>query len=312
MKMSYVIGIALLVSVVWACQQDLQRRGPATEGVVFACASTCEGNKIYNAKGECPVCHTHLAALRDVPARSQEYEMRAVVRPTVPQAERPVELALRPTRKSQEDSRVRLTGLDGKGRVHVLLVSEDLVWFDYRAAEREEKGVYRLDATFPGGGRYFLYAEYQPRSAGNLVDRLDINVTGAMLEKQLVMAGQQLQAETDRGLTVDLLSADGDLHAQSLNEIAFEVKQGKNMVTGFDKLLGAQGHLFLVRADRGGFAHLRAEMNDQGRLVTRVPFDTPGLYRAFLEFQVDGQIHKAAFTIKVENEEPVKHYTLNQ
>ena len=57
--------------------------------------------------------------------------------------------------------------------------------------------------------------------------------------------------------------------------------------------LGAKGHLVALREGDLAFLHVHP---DADRLRFGATFPGAGRYRLFLQFQVDGQVHTAAFT----------------
>ena len=60
--------------------------------------------------------------------------------------------------------------------------------------------------------------------------------------------------------------------------------------------LGAKGHLVALRKGDLAFLHVHP---DEDRLRFMATFPTAGRYRLFLQFQVDGRMHTAAFTQEV-------------
>ena len=63
-----------------------------------------------------------------------------------------------------------------------------------------------------------------------------------------------------------------------------------------DDYLGAKGHLVALREGDLAFLHVHP---DEDRLRFMAEFPTAGRYRLFLQFQVDGSVHTAAFTHEV-------------
>ena len=63
-----------------------------------------------------------------------------------------------------------------------------------------------------------------------------------------------------------------------------------------DKYLGAKGHLVALREGDLAFLHVHP---DERSLRFEATFPSAGRYRLFLQFQVDGRVHTAAFTHEV-------------
>jgi hypothetical protein len=60
--------------------------------------------------------------------------------------------------------------------------------------------------------------------------------------------------------------------------------------------LGAKGHLVALRQGDLAFLHVHPDENSL-RFMARFP--TAGAYRLFLQFQIEGRVHTAAFTQEV-------------
>ena len=78
-------------------------------------------------------------------------------------------------------------------------------------------------------------------------------------------------------------------------ELGFEVTRDGAPVA-LDDYLGAKGHLVALREGDLAFLHVHPD-EDRLRFMAELP--TAGRYRLFLQFQVDGAVHTAAFTHEV-------------
>src|SRR5205085_8570293 len=90
-------------------------------------------------------------------------------------------------------------------KLHLIIASHDLSFFDHVHPEEESDGTYRLDYTFPRGGEFDLYADLTPSGAGNQVFRLPVTVQGTSapsvpLRESVAMG--RLVGEYRVGLTV--------------------------------------------------------------------------------------------------------------
>lgn len=67
-----------------------------------------------------------------------------------------------------------------------------------------------------------------------------------------------------------------------------------------ERYLGAYGHLVVVREGDLGFLHVHPEPElVDGAVKFWLTAPSTGRYRAFFDFQVDGKVHTAAFTINL-------------
>lgn len=63
--------------------------------------------------------------------------------------------------------------------LHLLMVTEDLAWFEHQHPARGADGLFRLTWRFPRPGRYRLYADFTPADGDNQVKPIDLTVGGA-------------------------------------------------------------------------------------------------------------------------------------
>ena len=85
------------------------------------------------------------------------------------------------------------------------------------------------------------------------------------------------------------------------SELRFTVMRDGEPVT-VEPYLGARGHLVALRQGDGAYLHvhpLDERTAGTGPVRFATEFPTRGLYRLFLQFQVDGRVHTAAFTQSV-------------
>lgn len=50
-------------------------------------------------------------------------------------------------------------------KLHVILVSEDLSWFQHVHSDSNSYNPYKVGVQFPSVGNYFIYADYKPKGA---------------------------------------------------------------------------------------------------------------------------------------------------
>jgi hypothetical protein len=95
------------------------------------------------------------------------------------------------------------------------------------------------------------------------------------------------------GLRVTL--GKGASRAGAESQLTFSVtRDGKPVEV--QEYLGARGHLVALRQGDLAFLHVHP---DEDSLKFMATFPTAGAYRLFLQFQVDGRVHTAAFTQEV-------------
>ncbi len=88
------------------------------------------------------------------------------------------------------------------------------------------------------------------------------------------------------------------LEAGEEAQLTFRVTRDGRPVTGLEPYLGAYGHLVALHAPDLAYSHVHPDGEDRsaGALTFDTELDEPGTHRLFLQFQIDGRVHTAAFT----------------
>jgi hypothetical protein len=182
--------------------------------------------------------------------------------------------------------------------LHLIAVRRDLTGFQHVHPELGQDGTWRVPlALDPGTWR--LFADFTPTALGeNLTLGADLAVAGGYAPAPLP-AGTPT-AEVD-GFTVVLT---GGLEAGAESELTLSVSRDGRPVTDLEPYLGAYGHLVVLRD--GDLAYLHAHpLGEAGgappaagphvRFATTAP--SAGTYRLFLDFQHEGVVRTAEFTV---------------
>lgn len=266
------------------------------ENAVYACPMKCEGDKVYTEPGKCPVCGMDLKPI----APTTSFEMKLVTTPGNPEAGTPITLAFTPRKTDDDAAMVPLDEVHDE-KIHVIVVSDDLAWYSHIHPQYQADGSYTVQETFPAGGNYIIFTDYQPTGAGNQVNRMKLNVGGTPKEKE-TFTTPSLTTTTD-GYQVTLRPLADKLITNNLNHLSVDVTRDGNPVTEFESIMGAKGHLVIISADGQRYLHVHPEEVD-GQLDLHTMFDQPGLYRAYYQFQTEGKLHTSYFTIDVKEGQP--------
>ena len=189
-----------------------------------------------------------------------------------------------------EDGRaVRDFDLEHTKRMHLIVVRRDLTGFQHLHPTMRADGTWTTALTLPQSGTYRVFADF---SVGGTPTTLadDLQVDGAVRSRGLPAPAKA--AETD-GFRVRL--TDGVVRAGEESELRFGVTRDGRAVSLQD-YLGAKGHLVALREGDLAFLHVHP---DADSLRFEATFPDAGSYRLFLQFQVAGRVHTAAFTLEV-------------
>ena len=215
-----------------------------------------------------------------------------------------VDLSLTPKNKDNMNLPVPLD-VEHEKKIHLIAVSEDLSWFDHIHPEYQSDGSYLVKETFPNGGKYLLYADYKPTGSTHQLEKTEIQVEG----KTMVSANyKEIKASATSGTYTVTLKPDGGRFLSN-QEIHFDgqfAKGGKRFdVNGLQSYLGAKGHMVGIQTSSKTYVHLHPEVEND-ILHFHATFAEAGMYRAWLQFIADDQLHTVDFTIMVEQGEPGK------
>ncbi|MEO5906349.1 MAG: heavy metal-binding domain-containing protein [Saprospiraceae bacterium] len=292
------ISCLLSFAFLAACQQKKEVNVKVEETGTYACPMKCEGEKVYPVAGKCPVCGMDLEPISGA-AASTQYEMRVVSIPEMIEAGKPVKLAFTPG-VAGNTTQVPLDEVH-EHKIHVIVVSKDLGWYDHIHPEYQADGSYVIEETFPSGGEYIIFSDYNPTGGGNQVSRSTWTVNGVS-KKPETFTTQDLSDEVDVYAVVLKPEADKFL-TNNLNHMGVEVTEKGKPVTNFETVMGAKGHLVIVSGDGQKYIHVHPD-EVEGKLDLHTHFEQQGIYRAFFQFQTNGKLHTSYFTLDVKEGKP--------
>ncbi|QQS33546.1 MAG: cupredoxin domain-containing protein [Acidobacteriota bacterium] len=247
------------------------------------------------------------------------------------------------TVKDSKDSVVRDLQIVHEKPLHLLIVSKDLAEFYHVHPELSPDGSYRVQHTFPNGGDYKLYADFTPPNAKQIVERIDVKVSGTERAKVALVADTKLEKSVD-GLKVTMkpsakIEAGQEL---TLDFAAFDAATGKP-ATDLQNYLGELAHFVIISEDLVDFVHahpmakgekmdrmnMAGDMKEEDHnadghshgadskeanrpsayeVSAHTAFPRPGLYKLWAQFQRGGKVISVPFVVNVptSSAKPVK------
>lgn len=184
--------------------------------------------------------------------------------------------------------------------LHFMIVSKDLSYFNHIHPAYMGAGVFEVANEFPSGGEYRFIADFKPTRGDAMTKMAWIKVPGDPVPAVPLERETTLTDETD-GKRVDL--SINALEAREDTTFIFTIRdQATNEpVTNLQPYLGAIGHVVVLSEDGERYLHVHAE-EDQGAGPTaqfETSFPRSGLYKLWAQFQQDGQVFTASYTINV-------------
>ncbi|MBK8464297.1 MAG: cupredoxin domain-containing protein [Chloracidobacterium sp.] len=218
--------------------------------------------------------------------------------------------------------------------MHLLIVSKDLSEFYHVHPEPSADGSYRVQHTFPNGGDYKFYADFTPPNAKQVVERVDVKVSGTERAKVALVADTKLEKSVD-GVKVTMkpsakIEAGQEL---TLDFAVFDAKTGKP-TTDLQNYLGELAHFVIISEDLVDFVHAhpmakgetmdgmkmdgdtkekdhnadghshgadskKANQPSAYEVSAHTAFPRPGLYKLWAQFQRGGKVISVPFVVNV-------------
>ncbi|MCL8011976.1 hypothetical protein [Streptomyces sp. AS02] len=186
--------------------------------------------------------------------------------------------------------------------LHLIVASRDLVTYRHLHPTRAADGTWSIPVELPRAGDYRVFADFTPAKKGaeNLTLGADLAASGSYRPQQLPAPNTTARIH---GYEVRL---DGALRPGKASELKLRVSRDGRPVTDLQPYLGAYGHLVALRS--GDLAYLHVHPNGepgdgQTKAGPAISFTatapSSGAYRLFLDFRHDGEVHTAAFTVRV-------------
>jgi len=298
MKKSIFILVAAVITTVFACNNSANHShshdNHSSHAHDFACPMHPE---IDGHEGDkCSKCGMPLEKIKQV--NETKFRMDIASEPAQIEAGKEVTIQLKPINLSNESALVPLDVVHEK-KIHLIAVSEDLSEFYHLHPEYNANGNYEMKMTFPSGGNYILYADYQPSGATHQLEKKNIVVSGKPQPAQNFEASKL--TSTDNGVALTLRSGSGSFKTNQMLHIdGILTKDGAEIdASTLDNYLGTKAHIVLINMNDKSYEHIHADV--EGKVLhMHTDLSTPGIYRAWIQFMYKGKLHTTDFVIDVE------------
>jgi len=261
--------------------------------------------------GETGTVSLPLAVRDPQPGRRREkpYRLELSVSPARPRAGEPAALSLR---YSSRKERQVVTAFDvvHEQKMHLIVVSRDLRFFDHVHPDLSADGTFSVRYTFPYGGDFLLFTDATPTGAGQQVLSAPLHVTGPPPPEGGSRPDPSGPMRGSFGnLAVSVSPEHTPLRAREDNKLVFTLMRNGQPVTDLSPWLGAMGHLVLINEDGETFVHSHpVERTDaagnpepqDGRVAFWVRFPKPGVYRFWGQFNVGNNVVTTDFAVRVQ------------
>ena len=266
----------------------------------------------------------HDASTGELAAKARIPSIKMQTEPASPVADRPTLLRFFVT-DSAASNPIREFDLVHGRRMHLVVVSEDLAFFDHVHPELRD-GVFQLAFTFPEAGPYRLWAEATPKGGERALVAFRLRVKGGLIHQPIapIPDRETTKAVMDGQYRVTLMPRDV-VAAEKPVVLTFSLaRPDGSPVTDLRPLMSAGGHCVVISEDAQTFVHVHPtrEVDASWRGGPDVAFETtfpaPGLYKVWGQFLRVGKVITAAFVLDVagrgqsdgltSHEEGVRHH----
>ncbi|OBQ34178.1 MAG: hypothetical protein AN485_16745 [Anabaena sp. MDT14b] len=188
--------------------------------------------------------------------------------------------------------------------MHLIVVRDDLQFFDHIHPEYKENGRFEVTANFPESGNYTLFSDYKPAGNKENVSLMNITIPGTVpLPKNLE---KFTKTKTISDTKVNLNISEKNIKAGQEVTLSFDLKDQKNQpIKDLQPYLGEKGHLVIIKSSSplttSNYIHAHAIKNTpDGKIEFHTKFPKPGTYKMWMQFNRNGQIKTADFWVNVE------------
>lgn len=208
---------------------------------------------------------------------------------------------------STDEFSFRIAGPDGKPvtqfdtehdkKMHLIVVRRDTAGYQHVHPEMNPDGTWHVPLRFADGGTFRVFADFKPTGGQAETLGTDVSTPGSFTPAALQPSRV---AEVD-GYQVRL---DGELVAGTSSPVTLTVSKDGRPVTDLQPYLAAYGHLVALRTGDLAYLHVhptgtpgdgRTPAGPNIAFEAEVP--SGGTYRLFLDFQHEGKVRTAEFTI---------------
>jgi heavy metal-binding protein len=260
--------------------------------------------------GRCRKCG--MALVQGDPFDTREYDVELSTMPAAIKPGVPTHVTFTLRRPGSGELVTRFETVHEK-RYHLFVVSRDMEVFQHIHPEQQRDGSWTIDVTLPKPGSYQLLSDFLP--TGGSPQFIGRTVETADFDGDLESAGAHLEPDTVLTKTVGSITAHVELEPSILVEgqfghLAFTLTDAKTgrLVTDLQPYLGAFGHALILSEDMRDYVHSHPfEGPDSdiskgfgGPTVTFEGYmPRAGRYRAWCQFQRNGEVITVPFTLKV-------------
>jgi hypothetical protein len=216
--------------------------------------------------------HDHGSAEHDAVAHTHGTSMQFTAQPQQIAAGKPATWTLEIS--NEDGTPVKDFAVVHDKLMHLIVVSQDLSWFNHVHPQHKGDGVFTLSTQLPHAGQYKLFADYTPKGGEHEVAQHELRVTGSnplpvkptlvadrmqgawMIKRAMSHAEDSPPAESGTPYQVALMPMPAKLEAGKDVMLHFQVRDaGGKPLNDLQPYLGAMGHAVILSSDAKNYLH---------------------------------------------------------
>ncbi len=242
-----------------------------------------------NGPGKCRRCGMALVAGIPDPV---EFHLDLMTTPSPPAAKQMATLEFQ-VHDPWKDRPVQRFVVVHEKLFHAFVVSEDLSYFNHGHPVLRGDGVFAFPVVLPKSGMFRVLGDFYPDGATPQLLTETLFVPGAPGEPPAI--SRDYSTKSDANITVSLTTLPEQATAGNRTRMTFHV----DPLDGFEKYLGAWGHMLAASDDLIDMIHLHPLRADGADVQFDVVFPRPRMYRVWVQFQRSGIVNTVHFDVPV-------------
>ena len=277
--------------------------GIAAAVVPATAAESWQETDMNEYAGVAPAPEVPSEALPGLSSSSHGYVLAAVQAPEVPAVDGELRFEIR----NQQGVPLTDYATAHEKQLHLIVVRSDGQEFRHVHPVLDvQTGVWSAPWNWAQAGTYRVYADFTPKGPPS---------QGITLTTTVHVAGEfrpVASAPSSHAVVDDFeVALEGELFPGRASELTLSVTRAGEPVTTLEPYLGAFGHLVALREGDLAYLHVHADGDAVKAGETSGPeitfmaeAPTAGRYLLYLDFQVDGDVHTAAFVVDSTDVDP--------
>ena len=177
---------------------------------------------------------------------------------------------------------------------HAFVVGQDLNYFNHGHPVLQGDGVFMFPVVLPTGGMFRVLGDFYPDGATPQLITETLFVAGPGPEP--AQLSRDYSTKSDRNMRVSLATLPEQATSGTRTQMVFHI----DPVDGFEKYLGAWGHMLAASDDLIDMIHLHPFRADGADIQFNVVFPRPRPYRVWVQFQRKGVVNTVHFDLPVQ------------